>query len=186
MTQALSFLIFFPNAAKRISLAYSGMSSVEKVFKYIQDVPRERRDGVHLEQTWPKSGDFELQNLCLRYSPELPNALNNISLKLAHAAKVGVCGRTGCGKSSLFSTIFRLVQPHSGDMLVGGRSVLNVDVNALRARMCIIPQDPVMFGGSLRENIDPLNLYTDSEIQVLWRRGVSCGVVAFVLWRRGH
>lgn len=171
VTQALSFLIFFPIAAKRISLAYAGMSSVEKVFSYIQDVPREQRDGVHLDKSWPASGQFELKNLCLRYSPALPNALNNISLKLAQGAKVGVCGRTGCGKSSLFVALFRLAQPHAGDMLVAGRSILDADVNALRARMCIIPQDPVMFGGTLRENIDPLNLFPDSEIQARQPRG---------------
>ena len=101
----------------------------------------------------------------------MPNALNNISLKLAHGAKVGVCGRTGCGKSSLFVALFRLAQPHAGDMLVAGRSILDADVNALRARMCIIPQDPVMFGGTLRENIDPLNLFPDSEIQARQSRG---------------
>jgi ABC-type multidrug transport system fused ATPase/permease subunit len=164
--QALSFLVFLPAAVKRLSLVYAGMTSVEKVFKYIQDVPREARNGIPLEESWPSTGELELKNLCLKYSPTLPNALNNVNLKLAHGSKVGICGRTGCGKSSLFVALFRLVQPHHGDMLVAGRNILNVDVDSLRRRMSIIPQDPVMFGGTLRENIDPLALYADAQVQV--------------------
>ena len=164
--QALSFLVFMSIAVKRLSLVYTGMTSVEKVFKYIQDVPRETRDGLPLEESWPSTGELELKNLCLKYSPTLPNALNNVNLKLAHGSKVGICGRTGCGKSSLFVALFRLVQPHHGDVLVAGRNILNVEVDSLRRRMSIVPQDPVVFGGTLRENIDPLALYTDSEVQV--------------------
>jgi ABC-type multidrug transport system fused ATPase/permease subunit len=164
--QALSFLIFLSVAVKRLSLVYAGMTSVEKVFKYIQDVPRETSNGLALEESWPSTGELELNNLCLKYSSTLPNALNNVNLKLAHGSKVGICGRTGCGKSSLFVALFRLVQPHHGDMLVAGRSILNVEVGSLRRRMSIIPQDPVMFGGTLRENIDPLALYADAQVQV--------------------
>ena len=164
--QALSFLVLMSIAVKRLSLVYTGMTSVEKVFKYIQDVPRETRDGLPLEESWPSTGELELKNLCLKYSPTLPNALNNVNLKLAHGSKVGICGRTGCGKSSLFVALFRLVQPHHGDVLVAGRNILNVEVDSLRRRMSIVPQDPVVFGGTLRENIDPLALYTDSEVQV--------------------
>ena len=164
--QALSFLVLMSIAVKRLSLVYTGMTSVEKVFKYIQDVPRETHDGLPLEESWPSTGELELKNLCLKYSPTLPNALNNVNLKLAHGSKVGICGRTGCGKSSLFVALFRLVQPHHGDVLVAGRNILNVEVNSLRRRVSIVPQDPVVFGGTLRENIDPLALYTDSEVQV--------------------
>lgn len=164
--QALSFLIFLPIAVKRAALAYAGMSCVEKVFRYIQDVPREHRSGQHLDSNWPASGDIELRDLCLRYSPSLPNALDFINLKLPHGAKVGVCGRTGCGKSSLFVALFRLLQFHGGRVIIAGREISNVDVTALRQRMSIIPQEPVMFGGSLRENIDPLELFSDDEVKV--------------------
>ncbi len=121
--QALSFLIFLPIAIKRAALAFANMSCVEKVFKYIQEVPREARDGAHLEKSWPSSGDVELKNLSLKYSPSLPNALDNINLKVLHGSKVGVCGRTGCGKSSLFVAIFRLVAAHEGHIVVGGKDV---------------------------------------------------------------
>jgi ABC-type multidrug transport system fused ATPase/permease subunit len=167
--QALSFLIFLPIAVKRAALAYAGMTCVEKVFRYIQQVPREHRSGHPLDSNWPSAGDIELRDLCLRYSPSLPNALDNINLKLPHGAKVGVCGRTGCGKSSLFVAVFRLLQFHSGRVVIAGREISNVDVTALRQRMSIIPQEPVMFGGSLRENIDPLELFSDDEVKVIPR-----------------
>jgi hypothetical protein len=70
--QALSFLIFLPIAVKRCTLAYAGMSCVEKVFRYINEAPRERRDGDHLEKDWPVSGDVELKDVCLRYALPSP------------------------------------------------------------------------------------------------------------------
>lgn len=166
VTQALSYLIFLPIAIKRLSLAYSGMSTVEKVFKYIEEVPRESRDGVSLGKSWPSSGDFHMKDVCLKYSPSLPNALNNVNLKLSPGDKVGICGRTGCGKSSLFVALFRLVQPHSGSIDVGGRNILNAALDSMRCSMSIIPQDPVLFAGTLRENIDPLQLHSDAEVKV--------------------
>jgi ABC-type multidrug transport system fused ATPase/permease subunit len=158
VTQALTYLIFFPIAVKRASLAYAGMDSVEKVFRYIEDIPREARDGVALDETWPSAGDFEMKDLSMRYAPSLPNALDNVNLKLSPGSKVGICGRTGCGKSSLFVALFRLFEPHAGSIRLSGHSVLNASLNCLRCRLSIIPQDPVLFGGTLRQNVDPLEM----------------------------
>ena len=100
----------------------------------------ERRDGQPLDTKWPKEGDIELKNLCLTYGPNLPPALDDVSFKLAPASKVGVIGRTGSGKSSLLVALFRLIQPSSGDMVVGGCSITNVMLDSLREQMSIIPQ----------------------------------------------
>jgi ABC-type multidrug transport system fused ATPase/permease subunit len=170
---ALSLLIFLPIAVKRMTLGFVGMSSVEKVFEYIQRVPQEQRDGMLLDKAWPMSGALDLRDVCLKYSPSLPDALSCVSLTLPHGSKVGICGRTGCGKSSLFVALFRLVDPHAGHMQVDGVDVCRAQLDALRCRMSIIPQDPVLFGGSLRENIDPLGLYSDGEVQVLRPRAAS-------------
>ena len=186
VTQSLSFLIFFPLTIKRVALAFAGMESVERIFKcicplasapifrikctrhrYIQELPRECRDGAPLPKSWPPTGDMELSDLCLKYAPSLPNALDHVTLKLSHGAKVGVCGRTGCGKSSLFVALFRLIEPCGGSMRVGGVGIGNVQLDALRLQMSIIPQEPVMFGGSVRENVDPLRLYSDAAVQVI-------------------
>jgi ATP-binding cassette subfamily C (CFTR/MRP) protein 1 len=117
-----------------------------------------------------------MKSVCLKYAPSLPNALNSISLKIAPGAKVGVCGRTGCGKSSLFVALFRLFEPHSGSIIVGGSRTMGASLDSLRSRLSIIPQEPVLFGGSLRENVDPLALHTDEAVQV------TCAQQRFIVW----
>jgi ATP-binding cassette subfamily C (CFTR/MRP) protein 10 len=120
----------------------------------------------------------------VQYAPSLPPALSGISFKLQHGAKVGVTGRTGSGKSTLLVALFRIVQPSSGSIVVDQRDVLvpamsvrlkrpavpphtraqAADLEALRNQLGIIPQEPAMFSGTLRENVDPCAAYSDAEV----------------------
>ncbi len=125
---------------KYVGLGIYHLGSVERIHSYLQRIPREIRDGIPLDKAWPQQGDIELKNVCLRYAPQMPLALDGVSFKLPPASKVGVVGRTGSGKSTLLVALFRLINPCSGDMVVGGSSITNANVSSLREQMSIIPQ----------------------------------------------
>jgi ABC-type multidrug transport system fused ATPase/permease subunit len=125
---------------KAVGLGIYHLGSVERIHSYLHRIPREARDGHSLDKTWPKQGDVELKQVCLRYGPHMPLALDGVSFKLQPASKVGVVGRTGSGKSTLLVALFRLINPCSGDMVIGGSSITHANLDALRERMCIVPQ----------------------------------------------
>jgi ATP-binding cassette, subfamily C (CFTR/MRP), member 1 len=119
----------------------------------------------NLRSNWPSVGCIELSNVVMRYRPELPLVLRGVSLKIPGGKKVGVCGRTGAGKSSLMLALFRIVECEAGSqILIDGDDIRSVPLTVLRNRLTIIPQDPFMFSGTLRENLDPFNVYSDMEI----------------------
>lgn len=107
---------------------------------------------------------MELENIHLRYQPDLPLVLKGLSLKVWPAESIGVCGRTGSGKSTLFLACFRMVEPDEGRILVGGREASAVPLPELRSQLAIVPQDPLIFSGTLRANLDFHGLHSDEEI----------------------
>eukprot|EP01038_Epipyxis_sp_PR26KG_P010939 gene10939-14688_t len=116
---------------------------------------------------WPDKGSIQLTNLKLRYRPDLDHVLNGVNLFIPCGAKVGVCGRTGAGKSSLMLALFRLVEPELDSMIIiDNRNILELSLYELRSQITIIPQDPVMFSGTLRYNLDPFNSYSDERIWI--------------------
>jgi ABC-type transport system involved in cytochrome bd biosynthesis fused ATPase/permease subunit len=132
-------------------------------------VPSEDKNGQNLPTEFPSTGQIKLQDLCLRYAPMLPLALDHVSLDLKHGAKVGVVGRTGSGKSTLLVALFRLIQPCGGSAIIDGVPIADAGVDAVRRQMSIIPQDPAMFEGTLRMNVDPYGAFTDEQV-----RDLSC------------
>lgn len=99
----------------------------------------------------------------LQYATNEPFVLNNLSFKIRAKEKVGIVGRTGAGKSSLISALFRLAEIE-GKILIDGISTADIPLSCLRSKISIIPQEPVLFSGTLRSNLDPLNKYDDSEL----------------------
>ena len=93
----------------------------------------------------------------LRYRPNCDRALNGISFKVAPGEKVGIVGRTGAGKSTLFMGLTRIVELESGSIEIDGQDIAKVDMKALRDQITMIPQDPTLFTGSLRFNLDPFD-----------------------------
>ncbi|CAH9117085.1 unnamed protein product [Cuscuta europaea] len=116
--------------------------------------------GIH----WPLHGNVDICNLKVQYAPQLPLVLQGITCTLFGGKKTGVVGRTGSGKSTLIQTIFRIVEPTEGTILIDGTNISSIGLHDLRARLSIIPQDPTMFEGTIRGNIDPLEEYTDEQI----------------------
>ena len=153
------------------------MTSVERVMEYGEITTEQESDycskfsGPYTSSTVSlsdnckviKNGIIEFRNVFLRYSDEYGYVLQNISFKTGKEEKVGVIGRTGAGKSSLISALFRLVEPE-GDILIDGVSIKEMTLEHLRNLMSIIPQDPVLFTGTLRMNLDPFNVCSERQL----------------------
>ena len=115
-------------------------------------------DSKHLQ-----SGTIEFRNVFLRYANEHRYVLKNVSFKTEKEEKIGVIGRTGAGKSSLILALYRLVEPE-GDIFIDGNSIKAMKLEYLRNLMSIIPQDPVLFTGTLRKNLDPFDNCSEEQI----------------------
>ncbi|XP_048240018.1 multidrug resistance-associated protein 1-like [Haliotis rufescens] len=115
---------------------------------------------------WPDKGEVQFDRYSTRFRPGLELVLKDVSCRIAPKEKVGIVGRTGAGKSSLAVALFRLIEAASGDILIDGYSVGKLGLHDLREKLTILPQDPVIFGGSLRMNLDPFGQYRDAQIWV--------------------
>ena len=113
--------------------------------------------------SWPDKGMVTMEDVAFQYSSELPLVLKGLCFTIQPAEKVGIVGRTGAGKSSLISVLYRLAEPH-GSITIDGIDTKTIGLHDVRKRMSIIPQDPVLFGGSVRYNLDPFDEYTDTEL----------------------
>ncbi|KAJ2371814.1 hypothetical protein GGI05_007750, partial [Coemansia sp. RSA 2603] len=113
---------------------------------------------------WPERGTVILRNLSMRYRGNLPLALKNINLEVYDCEKVAIVGRSGAGKSSIVAALFRLVEPTSGRIFIDGVDTQTLSLSRLRQAIGILPQDPVLFDGTLRTNLDPFHNFGDSEI----------------------
>ena len=100
----------------------------------------------------------------MRYQPHLPRALKGITLTTKAGEKVGIVGRTGAGKSSLSLALFRILEPHTGSIVIDGQDIRSVGLQCLRSRLTIIPQEPTLFSGSLRFNLDPGGRYSEERL----------------------
>jgi len=113
---------------------------------------------------WPEEGSVEYDNVTMRYRPSLPTALKGVTFRVNPREKVGIVGRTGSGKSSILQVLFRLVEIEQGSIKIGGLDIRAVGLRALRSRIGVIPQDPTLFSGTLRVNLDPTFSCNDEEL----------------------
>ncbi|NWT37177.1 MRP1 protein, partial [Chroicocephalus maculipennis] len=140
--------------------------SVERVREYLR-TPKEAPwtlNGKLQDQVWLTEGRIEFRNYSLRYRPNLELALKRVNLTINGQEKIGITGRTGAGKSTLAVGLLRLVEAAEGAILIDGLDIAQLGLHDLRTKIAVIPQDPVLFSGSLRMNLDPLNRYTDADI----------------------
>uniref|UniRef100_A0A672NT55 ABC-type glutathione-S-conjugate transporter n=1 Tax=Sinocyclocheilus grahami TaxID=75366 RepID=A0A672NT55_SINGR len=140
--------------------------SVERVKEYA-DTPKEAAwsiEGSSLPPSWPQKGTIEFQDYGLQYRKGLELALKGISVHIKEREKIGIVGRTGAGKSSLALGIFRILEAAKGQIYIDGINIAEIGLHDLRSRITIIPQDPVLFSGSLRMNLDPFDAYSDEEV----------------------
>ncbi|KAK0546094.1 hypothetical protein OC844_007284, partial [Tilletia horrida] len=103
---------------------------------------------------WPQTGEVEFKDLRVKYAPELPDVLKGVSFTVAGGTKVGIVGPTGCGKSTTVQSLFRFVEFAGGSIEIDGLDISKVGLRDLRSRIQIVPQDPVILSGTLRDAID--------------------------------
>ncbi|KAJ9182559.1 hypothetical protein P3X46_006542 [Hevea brasiliensis] len=140
--------------------------SVERIIQYMS-IPSEPPlviDENRPDYFWPSHGEVDIGNLQVRYAPHMPLVLRGLTCTFPGGKKTGIVGRTGSGKSTLIQTLFRIVEPAAGQILIDGINISLIGVHDLRSRLSIIPQDPTMFEGTVRSNLDPLDEYTDEQI----------------------
>ncbi|KAG8381203.1 hypothetical protein BUALT_Bualt06G0097800 [Buddleja alternifolia] len=140
--------------------------SVERLDQYMH-IPSEAPEVVKENrppQNWPTEGKVEIQDLQIRYRPDAPLVLRGISCTFEGGHRIGIVGRTGSGKTTLIGALFRLVEPAGGKILVDGIDISTIGLHDLRSRFGIIPQDPTLFTGTVRYNLDPLGQHTDEEV----------------------
>ncbi|AWP18241.1 putative multidrug resistance-associated protein 1-like [Scophthalmus maximus] len=140
--------------------------AVEKVKEYT-DTEKEaewKHEPSSLSPGWPTVGCIDIRGFGLRYRHDLDLAIRNITICINGGEKVGIVGRTGAGKSSLTLGIFRIIEGAEGHIFIDGVNIAELGLHELRSRITIIPQDPVLFSGSLRMNLDPFDSYSDEEV----------------------
>ncbi|KZP16437.1 ABC protein [Athelia psychrophila] len=143
------------------------MNSVERVVQYSepgqldQEAPHETT-GQAPPADWPARGAIEFKDVVMSYRPGLPKVLNHISVNIQCGEKIGIVGRTGAGKSSLMLALFRITELTSGSITIDGIDISTIGLKDLRSKISIIPQDPLLFSGTIRSNLDPFSLYTDA------------------------
>ncbi|KNA16334.1 hypothetical protein SOVF_090020 [Spinacia oleracea] len=170
LSYGLSLNIYLVSSVQNQCMLANMIVSAERLEQYMH-IPAEARQIVHENRpplTWPDLGKIEICDLKVRYRPNGPLVLQGISCIFQGGSKIGIVGRTGSGKTTLISTLFRLVEPSKGKIIIDGIDICTIGLHDLRSHLSIIPQDPTLFSGSVRHNLDPLSQHTDHEIwQVL-------------------
>ncbi|KAI9041859.1 P-loop containing nucleoside triphosphate hydrolase protein [Aspergillus affinis] len=139
------------------------MNATERVLEYTA-METEDQGGIDPPAAWPTRGHVDVEDLQVGYAPELPPVLDGLSFTIEHNQRVGVVGRTGAGKSSLTLAFFRFLEARQGRITIDGQDISKIKLQALRSRLAIIPQDPVLFSGTVRSNLDPFHEHTDLEL----------------------
>ncbi|XP_037284166.2 ATP-binding cassette sub-family C member 9-like isoform X2 [Rhipicephalus microplus] len=164
MTYTLLVPIYLNWLVRQVSNVEMYMSSVERVNKYchlpIEQVP----SPVEVPLDWPSKGEVRFEKVTMTYEAGLDPILRNVSVTFAPGEKVGICGRTGSGKSSLVMGLFKMVPVCEGKIFVDDIDISLVPCDVLRSRLAIIPQEPILFSGTIRQNLDPKRVHTDEEL----------------------
>jgi len=172
LTDTLSFLI------RQFTQFETQMVSVERLLNYAGLIPEVTKAPQVVSAAWPTAGAIEFRDVRMGYREGLPDVLKSCSVSIAGSEKIGIVGRTGAGKSSILVTLFRIVpELRGGAIFIDGVDISHVDLKTLRSRLAIIPQDPVLYTGSLRTNVDPGKRYSDRE---LWECLGQCGMESAV------
>lgn len=143
------------------------MNSVERLFEYAKKLPEEgpfELEDNKPDESWPEQGGIEFDDVCLSYREGLPLVLKNVSFKVNPSEKIGIVGRTGAGKSTIMNALFRVTELAQGRVIIDGVDISKIGLNDLRSKLSIIPQDPVLFHGTIRQNLDPFGASSDFDL----------------------
>lgn len=143
------------------------MNSAERLCEYVNDLPQEAPyliSETTPPESWPDQGVVRFENASLSYRPGLPLVLKKLNFDSKPAEKIGICGRTGAGKSSIMAALYRLSELSGGKIEIDGIDISTLGLHNLRSKMSIIPQDPILFRGTIRKNLDPFGTSTDDKL----------------------
>ena len=142
-----------------------GLERCEQIFKIETEKNSENNTyDANEYKDWPEKGNIEFENYYARYRPNTPDILRNINLTIKKGEKICFVGRTGSGKSSLINALVRIIEPRKGKIYIDNEDIQNINLNILRNKIAILPQEIFLIESNLRDNIDPLNIYTDDDI----------------------
>ncbi|RDW76860.1 ATP-binding cassette transporter YOR1 [Aspergillus mulundensis] len=152
---------------RQLAEVENNMNATERVHYYGTQLEEEAP--LHIPSnpvpdSWPPSGTITFANVAMRYRAGLPLVLKNLSMTITGGERIGIVGRTGAGKSSIMSALFRLTELSSGKITIDDIDISTIGLQDLRSRLAIIPQDPTLFKGTIRSNLDPFNEHTDLQL----------------------
>ena len=165
LSYILSIVQMIQFTVRQLAEVENAMVSTERLHYYGTELDEE--PPLHLKDvpdTWPRKGEIVFDEVQMRYREGLPLVLQGLNMTVAGGERIGIVGRTGAGKSSIMSTLFRLVELSGGSITIDGINIAQVGLKDLRTRLAIIPQDPTLFRGTIRSNLDPFNEHTDLEL----------------------
>lgn len=152
-------------SVRQLAEVENGMNAVERLHHYGTKLEEEAPvHTIDVRPSWPEKGEIVFDNVEMRYRENLPLVLSGFSMHVQGGERIGVVGRTGAGKSSIMSTLFRLVEISGGSITIDGINISTIGLHDLRSRLAIIPQDPTLFRGTVRSNLDPFGEHTDLEL----------------------
>ncbi|KAG0687309.1 hypothetical protein C6P40_002536 [Pichia californica] len=177
LSYAISIPSYLSLSVRCLAQIETEFNSVERLNFYskelVQEAAYEKPEIDSKLINWPYNGNIEFKNVNLKYRPELPYVIKNLNLTIKGNEKVGFCGRTGAGKSTFMTCLYRLTE-FEGLIKIDNENIQNIGLHKLRSSMTIIPQDPVLFYGNIRSNLDPFNEYDDDQ---LWDSLVISGLI---------
>uniref|UniRef100_A0A8C1ZUI2 ATP-binding cassette sub-family C member 5 n=1 Tax=Cyprinus carpio TaxID=7962 RepID=A0A8C1ZUI2_CYPCA len=168
ISYAVQLTGLFQFTVRLLSETEARFTSVERINHYIKNLesegPRQICGSSAPASSWPEEGRITFQNVEMRYRDDLPLVLKNLSFSVLPEETVGIVGRTGSGKSSLGVALFRLAELSRGSIIIDGVNIAHIGLEDLRSKLSVIPQEPVLFIGTVRSNLDPWDQYTDAQI----------------------
>ncbi|AWO98299.1 putative ATP-binding cassette sub-family C member 9-like [Scophthalmus maximus] len=167
LTYALTVTNYLNWVVRNLADLEVQMSAVKKVNSFLSTESENYEgsmDASQVPENWPQDGEIKIQDLCVRYDPMLKPVLKHVNAYISPGQKVGICGRTGSGKSSLSLAFFNMVDIFEGRIVIDGIDICKLPLQTLRSRLSIILQDPVLFSGSIRFNLDPERTCTDDRL----------------------
>ncbi|CAF4718803.1 unnamed protein product [Rotaria sp. Silwood1] len=169
LTYSLSLMSVFQWTIRQSVEVETQMTSVERILEYCsldQEPPSQLSFKYRSPTNWPSQGRIVFENVSMSHSKELhsPLALYHISLIIEPGEKIGIVGRTGAGKSSFIQTLFRMGTLIDGHIIIDNIDIATIGLDDVRRHISIIPQDPILFTGTMRSNLDPFGRYSDAEI----------------------
>ncbi|OLN87153.1 Oligomycin resistance ATP-dependent permease YOR1-like protein 2, partial [Colletotrichum chlorophyti] len=179
----LSYMLSIVNicnyGVRQMAEVENDMNSAERLHYYGTALEEEvQLDDKHTEisPTWPQVGEISFDQVELRYRPGLPLVLKGLDIQVRGGERLGIVGRTGSGKTTILQALFRMAEISNGSIAIDGVDIRKISVTDLRSRLAIIPQDPTLFKGTVRSNLDPFNKHSDLELaSALQRSGLADG-----------